>query len=144
MTLKTSNIIWRKLDSYIKLSDTLSIFKKKIRPVNICSLIWQYSSCNNNVSFVKTNVGFAYIFIASYYYVTIFSIFIYIIIYIIYIIYNIYFIYIIYILFVLYIIIYILFFKYIIYILFVYILFIYYILFIWALLVLTKETLFDK
>ena len=30
-----------------QLSDTLSIFKKKIRRINICSLIGQDSSCNN-------------------------------------------------------------------------------------------------
>ena len=41
-------VIWAKLDSYIKLlSDTLSIFKKTIGHVNICSLIGQDSGCNN-------------------------------------------------------------------------------------------------
>ena len=42
-------VIWAKLDSYIKLFDTLSIFKKNIRHENICTLIGQDSSGNNGL-----------------------------------------------------------------------------------------------
>ena len=56
-------VIWAKLDSYIRSSETLSTFIKRIKRLTIKSLIGKDSSCDI-CNFVKTSAGFFHIFLS--------------------------------------------------------------------------------